>query len=97
MKLFYFVIFTILLSSCSRDKNTNLKIERNETNQIVNSEIQSVIDSSEVVGSVLIYDFQNGTYYSNNFNWAKKGKLPASTFKIVNSIIALETGIVRAC
>ncbi len=95
MKLFYFVIFTILLSSCSRDKNTSLKIGRNKANHIVNSEIQSVIDSSEVVGSVLIYDFQNGTYYSNNFNWAKKGKLPASTFKIVNSIIALETGIVK--
>ena len=34
-------------------------------------------------------------FYSNNFDWAKIGRLPASTFKIVNSIIALETKVVE--
>ena len=34
-------------------------------------------------------------YYSNDFKWANAGRLPASTFKIPNSIIALETGVVE--
>ena len=33
-------------------------------------------------------------YYSNDFGWCNQGHLPASTFKIPNSIIALETGVV---
>ena len=47
------------------------------------------------MGSVLIYDPQKDVYFSNNFAWAGKGRLPASTFKIANSIIALENGIIK--
>ena len=46
-------------------------------------------------GSVLIYHLNDDKYYSNDFAWCEKGNLPASTFKITNSIIALETGIVE--
>jgi beta-lactamase class D len=48
-----------------------------------------------VEGSVLIFDPQKQWYYSNDFKWAETGKLPASTFKIPNSIIALESGVVK--
>ena len=95
MNLFYFIIFLVLFSSCSIDENNSSKIETIEANQIIKSEFQSIVDSSELVGSILIYDSQNNIYYSNNFALSKKGNLPASTFKIVNSIIALETGIVE--
>ena len=71
------------------------KEEKISANKIIRPELKSIIDSSEVVGSVLIYNFQKDIYYSNNFEWASKGNLPASTFKIVNSIIALETGVVK--
>jgi beta-lactamase class D len=43
----------------------------------------------------LFYDLEEDKYYSNDFEWAKKGQLPASTFKIPNSIIALESGIIK--
>jgi len=55
-----------------------------------------LLDSLNVKGSILIYDTQLKTYYSNDFKWAKIGKLPASTFKIPNSIIALETKIIES-
>ena len=77
MKFFYHLIIAILISSCSVDKYSDPKKETNHANQIVKSELQSIIDSSEVVGSVLIYDFQKDIYYSNNFDWANKGFLPA--------------------
>lgn len=57
-------------------------------------EIKTILDSAGVAGSVLAYDFQKDVYYSNDFKWTETGHLPASTFKIVNSIIALETGVV---
>jgi beta-lactamase class D len=57
-------------------------------------EFQAIIDSAHVDGSILIYDLKKDTYYSNNYETSKVGHLPASTFKITNSIIALETGIV---
>ncbi len=64
--------------------------------QIVVPEFQSIIDSVRVDGAVLIYDMESDVFYSNDFEWAKRGKLPASTFKIPNSIIALETGVAHS-
>ena len=58
-------------------------------------EFKSLLDSLNLHGSILIYDFKKNAYYSNDFEWAAKGQLPASTFKIVNSIIALEIGILK--
>ena len=43
----------------------------------------------------MIYDNGKDTFYSNDFEWADRGFLPASTFKICNSIIALETGVIE--
>ena len=58
------------------------------------SEFQNLLDQFSLSGSLLIYDPVHQTYYSNDFKWANKKHLPASTFKIPNSIIALELGSV---
>jgi beta-lactamase class D len=97
MKKIYILSIVILVFSCTNkktnsDKNQSPEIER----EIVVSEFQTLIDSADVKGSILIYDLKDDKYYSNNFNWAKKGNLPASTYKITNSIIALETGVVQS-
>ena len=97
MKKIYILLIVILVFSCinkktNSDKNQSPEIER----EIVISEFQTLIDSADVKGSILIYDLKDDKYYSNNFNWAKKGNLPASTYKITNSIIALETGVVQS-
>jgi beta-lactamase class D len=57
-------------------------------------EFNSILENLKVKGAILIYDVKNNTYYSNDFAWAKTGIIPASTFKIPNSIIALETGVI---
>jgi len=59
------------------------------------SKFNQLLDSLEVKGAILIYDAQKEAYYTNDEPYTKLGKLPASTFKITNSIIALETGVVR--
>lgn len=58
-------------------------------------EFRGILDSAGVEGSVLIYDPDENMYYCNDFEWSERGFLPASTFKIPNAIIALETGVVE--
>ncbi len=89
----YLLVLAFTIFSCSgnrHNENGDVAIERR-----VLSEFQQILDSSNVDGSILIYNSQAAIFYSNDFQWAGQGKLPASTFKIPNSIIALETNVVE--
>lgn len=100
MKRFFLWFALILFVSCKEEKKSDVKSQETSTaikdknNRVVVAEFQQIIDSVQLKGSILIYDLQKDSYYSNDFAWAKRGKLPASTYKIPNSIIALETGVV---
>lgn len=88
-----FLPILILLFSCSGKENqTKGKENEPTTNKIISSEFESIIDSANVKGSILLYDLEGDKFYSNDFEWAQSGHLPASTYKITSSIIALETG-----
>ncbi len=63
--------------------------------RITKPEFQAILDSADLNGAILIFDSEGDEYYSNDFDWSEKGQLPASTFKIPNSMIALETGVVK--
>ena len=89
--LFSLCVFSCTESSLREDQENDTFIDHE---QYV-PEFKSLLDSLNLFGSILIYDLKEETYYSNDFEWAAKGQLPASTFKIANSIIALETGIVE--
>jgi beta-lactamase class D len=90
-----FALLSILLS-CSQPVQKP-KAAGNDTRrtEVVRPDFQQILDSANVVGSVLVFDPQTNTAYSNEFSRCDKGYLPASTFKIPNSIIALETGVVE--
>lgn len=90
LKTIYTLPILILFFSCTSKKEIKEVVR-----EVIVPEFQTIIDSANVNGAILIYDLKNGKYYSNNFEWAKKGNLPASTFKIANSIIAFETGVVK--
>ncbi|MDB9512867.1 class D beta-lactamase [Kamptonema animale CS-326] len=47
-----------------------------------------------VEGSILIYDSKNDLVFQHNPERNARAFLPASTFKILNSLIALETGVI---
>ncbi|MBK8981219.1 MAG: class D beta-lactamase [Ignavibacteria bacterium] len=79
------------------DKETeSVQTENTGSKEEYRVEFQQILDSSELEGSILIYDPQSEIFYSNNFQRADSGFLPASTFKIVNSVIAIETGMVES-
>ncbi|BCL35094.1 class D beta-lactamase [Nostoc sp. MS1] len=47
-----------------------------------------------VKGSILIYDRHNKKFYEHNPSRNSQAFFPASTFKIFNSLVALETGVI---
>ncbi len=104
------VTTVLLLGSCSKqiaeeeqdqptvNGTTEVEEETSFTrfsNQTVVLTLDSLLQANDVTGSILIYNAAKDDYYSNNFQWAEVRRLPASTFKITNSIIALETGVVE--
>jgi len=96
MKLLYTLLILFLFISCKKDVNKiNIETQEKSTLEIIKPEFKTILDSSLVEGAILIYDSKKDIYYSNDFEWCKKGFLPASTFKITNSIIALETKVVE--
>ncbi|MFK8057654.1 MAG: penicillin-binding transpeptidase domain-containing protein [Saprospiraceae bacterium] len=94
-KFVLLVSFFALLVSC-KNKEVESISEAPQTEALseVKPAFQHVLDSAGLNGSILIFNPKKRTYYSNDFQWAKTGQLPASTFKIPNSIIALETGVI---
>jgi beta-lactamase class D len=91
MRKIFIVVNLILLVNL----NANCQTKKLKPKEIVKTEFENILDSLKVKGAILIYDVKNKTYFSNDFIWAKTGIIPASTFKIPNSIIALETGIIK--
>lgn len=93
---YFFPLLLFILVSCDQESSSKSNLVDNDhidSSEIIIEEFQTIIDDAGIKGSILIWD--QGKYYSNDFNWAIKGHLPASTFKIPNSIIALDLGIVE--
>ncbi len=91
--LFYLLIIISCKPGDNQEIESGIPIQSREVQY---QYFQQIIDSAQVTGSILIFDTKKNIYYSNNFDRCRKGFLPASTFKIPNSIIALETGVVES-
>lgn len=89
----------LIASACQESTRTEEEVRVESvtkmSKEILNSDFQKIIDINELAGSILIYDDQNNTFYSNDFERASTGFLPASTFKVPNSMIGLETGVLE--
>jgi len=56
--------------------------------------IRKYFDESGEMGIFILHDLQNGKYFYHNKKLADSSLCPASTFKILNSLIGLETGVI---
>lgn len=95
MRISLFIIGALLyLAACQQPsvEASNTAIKPAQRNA---STFQTILDAANVTGAILIFDDNANAFLSNNFDWAKTGRLPASTFKITNSMIGLETGVVK--
>lgn len=58
------------------------------------ADFSAQFDQAGAVGTLLILDVKKGVTYVHNPERARQGYVPASTFKIINSLIGLDTGII---
>ena len=79
----FLLLIIILFGSCS-----------NKNQAEIYPEFKSYFDEYKVEGCFLLYDFQKNKTLIYNKNRCNQGFLPASTFKILNSLIGIETGII---
>lgn len=91
----HLILLSILFFSCTNKKKSLSNEKAKVQDSIPTPQFQTILNDAGAKGSILIYDLKKETYHSNDFEWANTGKLPASTYKIPHSIIALETGIVE--
>jgi beta-lactamase class D OXA-209 len=86
-----FIIGTIgvlcLLAGCKGFKDKTIPIET--------LAFSNIIEASGYHGSILIFDDRVQQYYANDFERCRERFTPASTFKIPNTLIALELGIAQ--
>jgi beta-lactamase class D len=59
------------------------------------ADLGAIFATNEVAGTFVLYDVTADRFTVANVTRAKVRLIPASTFKIPNSIIALETGVVK--
>ncbi|MEI6088456.1 MAG: penicillin-binding transpeptidase domain-containing protein [Bacteroidota bacterium] len=79
--IFSGIIFFIIFSACSPN---NVKIDK---------DLQHFFDEKAVVGTFGLYDNGSGQFTIHNIaRFRDSAYLPASTFKIANSLIGIETG-----
>jgi beta-lactamase class D len=91
--LLFFSLFVLLSCHSTPPGQQNTTEEEEIPLKNNRQAFQELLDSLKLIGTLLILDETENTYHSNNFDEAKTGQLPASTFKIPNTIIALETGV----
>jgi beta-lactamase class D len=76
-------ILAMVIFSCSPPKEN-----------IAYRDFSTIYENYEVEGTFVLYDLKRNAFVIYNDEAAKKPVTPASTFKIVNSLIGLETGVV---
>ena len=60
----------------------------------VRTDFNKYFESCSGEGCIVIFDNNKKTWIISDTIWCKTEKLPASTFKIINLLIALETGVI---
>lgn len=77
------LLIYLLLSTCTQKDNI-----------VEHPEFKTFFSEFKVEGCFLLYDFQEDKTLIYNSERCSQGFLPASTFKMVNTLIGLETGII---
>ncbi len=90
-----FLIAAFLISSCSKTSDTKLQDQRiPSTKYSYKTDLKKFFDEENVTGSFVMYDLNKNEYVYYDSSRCVVRFTPASTFKIPNSIIGLETGVI---
>lgn len=90
LKHFFGFLFIVFLFSCS-SKNKKVNSLSNIDSVEIHPEFKKYFNNCNVEGASVIYDNNNHKWILSDTINTRKETLPASTFKIINLLIALET------
>ena len=86
-------IFTVISPALAEPMSTSSHLQMAQLEGSTQAIAQHFQDLA-IEGSILIYDLNRDRTYQHNSDRNATPFLPASTFKILNSLIALETGVI---
>lgn len=90
--LFGFLLTAFFMFSCATNKKTDKnKISFDKSRVLVQEDFKKYFDNCSVEGSIAIYDNNNQLWILSDTVEIFEETLAASTFKIINLLIALET------
>lgn len=89
------IVFVLHTSCVSADKTAKSSIQSNNEKTVLDENYRHYFEDYNVGGSITIYDRNNKKWIFSDSIDAKATTLPASTFKIINLLIALETKTIK--
>ncbi|MHC1737532.1 MAG: penicillin-binding transpeptidase domain-containing protein [Ignavibacteriaceae bacterium] len=89
MKKLLALLFLILISPAFYSQNSV------NGNFIIRNELVKYYDECAVTGSMAVFDSKKNLWILSDSSDIFRETLPASTFKIINSIVSLETGAIK--
>lgn len=96
------LLTTLLLSICFFHSCTSIShlpnnsFSRSDEKIMIRKDFKKYFDNCKVEGSIAIYDNKNKTWILSDTIGIKTENLPASTFKIINMLIALQTKTIKS-
>lgn len=84
-----------LCISCSPQKKCETSLNTINNDFKIHNEFKTYFDSCQVNGSIVVFDNSKKEWIVSDTIEIKKETLPASTFKIINLLIALETKTIK--
>jgi beta-lactamase class D len=87
----YFLLLSILIHCTQINQNTASKASVS----FKKIDCDKYFKDCKVEGSIVIYDKNEDKWLASDTSGIMKETLPASTFKIMNLLIALETGVIK--
>ena len=103
MKFITLILLAFILIGCSKQKNPEPNNGENVNNipnknlapDIKIPELKKYFDDVNMKGCMVIWDYTNNKFAYYDSARCHKEFLPASTFKIPNSLISLEAGVIK--
>ena len=90
------IICLLGLNACSIEiPQQTTEIKKTGPLTITTKDIQDIFERYSAKGGLVIYDLENDTYHIYNEGRIDSTYIPASTFKIIHSLIALETDVIK--
>jgi len=94
-QIIQFISIVGLIVSCSVNKDFNHSEKINKSELVVKNDFKKYFDECHVEGSIVIYDNNRRKWFLSDTVNVRKETLPASTFKVINLLIALETKTIQ--